>query len=424
MYDLIAAQDPELARAMRGELARQTDKLEMIASENFASPAVLEAAGSVLTNKYAEGYPGKRYYGGCECVDIVESLAIERARALFGAEHANVQPHSGSSANMIAYFALLEVGDVVMGMDLAHGGHLTHGLKANFSGRFFNFVPYGVGREDERIDYDALERSARECQPRLIVAGHSAYPRALDFARLREIADAVGAWLMVDMAHFAGLVAAGEHANPVPWCDIVTSTTHKTLRGPRSGFILCREAHAKAIDKSTFPGAQGGPLMHIIAAKAVAFAEAMTPGFKAYARQVRANAVTLGEGLQSEGLRLVSGGTDNHLLLVDLTPYGISGKAAEIALDRAGITCNKNMIPYDQRKPTEASGIRLGTPALTTRGMKDDEMRRIAGWIGAVLRAPADEALGRAVAAEVREFTDSYPLHVPVGASAAPAAVV
>ena len=414
MYDVIDAQDPQLAQAMRGEYERQVRKLEMIASENFASPAVLEAAGSVLTNKYAEGYPGKRYYGGCENVDIVESLAIERARALFGADHANVQPHAGSSANMIAYFAMLEVGDVVMGMDLAHGGHLTHGLKVNFSGRFFNFVSYGVSRQTEMIDYDEVERIANENKPRLIVAGHSAYPRQLDFARLRSIADGVGAALMVDMAHFAGLVAAGEHPSPVPHADIVTSTTHKTLRGPRSGFILCKEQHAKAIDKWAFPGCQGGPLMHIVAAKAVAFAEAMTPGFKRYGAQVRRNAQALGEALQSEGLRLVSGGTDNHLLLVDLNPYNISGKVAQLALDDAGITCNKNMIPYDQRKPTETSGIRLGTPALTTRGMKEDEMRQVARWIGQVLRAPEDEALKGRISAEVTEFTHSFPLHVPV----------
>ena len=418
MFDTIEAQDPQLAQAMRGEFDRQLRKLEMIASENFASPAVLEATGSVLTNKYAEGYPGKRYYGGCENVDIVESLAIERAKALFGADHANVQPHAGSSANMIAYFSLLEVGDVVMGMDLAHGGHLTHGLKANFSGRFFNFVSYGVSPETEMLDYDVIEAKALECKPKLIVAGHSAYPRQIDFARLRAIADAAGAALMVDMAHFAGLVAAGEHPSPIPYADIVTSTTHKTLRGPRSGFILCREANAKAIDKWAFPGCQGGPLMHVIAAKAVAFAEAASPGFKRYAGQIRRNAVALGEALQSEGLRLVSGGTDNHLLLVDLTPYDISGKTAQHALDAAAITCNKNMIPFDKRKPTEASGIRLGTPALTTRGMKEDEMRRIAQWIGQVLRAPEDEKLKERVAAEVSEFTGSFPLHVPVAETA------
>ncbi|HOE96063.1 MAG TPA: serine hydroxymethyltransferase [Candidatus Sumerlaeota bacterium] len=414
MYDLIAAQDAQLAEAMRREYDRQRDKLELIASENFASPAVLEAAGSVLTNKYAEGYPGKRYYGGCEHVDEVEQLAIDRAKELFGADHANVQPHSGSTANMIAYFAVLEVGDVVMGMDLAHGGHLTHGLKVNFSGRFFNFVSYGVSPDTETIDYDALEKSAKEVRPRLIVAGHSAYPRQLDFERLRAIADATDAMLMVDMAHFAGLVAADEHPSPVPYADIVTSTTHKTLRGPRSGFILCRAPYAKAIDKSAFPGAQGGPLMHIIAAKAVAFGEAATPGFKAYARQVRRNAAALGAALTAEGLRMVSGGTENHLLLVDLTPYGISGKQAETALDAAAITCNKNMIPFDQRKPTEASGIRLGVPAVTTRGMNEEDMRRIGGWIARILRAPEDKQLQRQVSEEVHAFTAGFPLHVSV----------
>ena len=408
--DRIEAQDAAVAAAMRGELARQLYKLEMIASENFASPAVLEATGSVLTNKYAEGYPGRRYYGGCEFVDQVEDLARERARDLFGADHANVQPHSGSSANLVAYFALLEIGDVIMGMDLAHGGHLTHGLKVNFSGRFFNFVSYGVDPENERIDYDQVEKLARQSRPRMIVAGHSAYPRQLDFERLRAIADEAGAYLMVDMAHFAGLVAAGEHPNPTPYSDIVTSTTHKTLRGPRSGFILCRKEYAKAIDKTCFPGFQGGPLMHVIAAKAVALGEAMSPGFKTYSRRVRANAVAL-----AEGLRLVSGGTDNHLLLVDLTPYGLSGKEAEVALDQANITCNKNMIPFDKRKPTEASGIRLGTPALTTRAMGEDDMRRIAGWIGRVLRRHEDLQTRREVADEVRAFAEAYPLHVPVG---------
>ena len=415
--ETIEAQDPALARAMRGEYDRQCNQLEMIASENFASPAVLEAAGSVLTHKYAEGYPGRRYYGGCEHVDVVESLAIDRARELFGAQHANVQPHSGSSANMIAYFALLEIGDVVMGMDLAHGGHLTHGMKINFSGRFFNFVPYGVAPEDERIDYDRMEEIARQCRPKMIVTGHSAYPRMLDFERLRAIADGVEACLMVDMAHFAGLVAAGEHPSPVPWADIVTSTTHKTLRGPRSGFILCKQEYGKAIDKWTFPGCQGGPLMHVIAAKAVAFAEAMTPGFKSYAARVRNNARTLGETLIAEGLRLVSGGTDTHLLLVDLTAYGVSGAHAERSLERAGITCNKNMIPFDRRKPNETSGIRLGTPALTTRGMNEDDMRRIARWIAEVLRSSDDASVLERIAAEVRSFTANFPLHVSVNAS-------
>ncbi|MEN6624916.1 MAG: serine hydroxymethyltransferase [Candidatus Sumerlaeia bacterium] len=420
-FEQIEAEDPVIAAAMRNELDRQLYKLEMIASENFASPAVLEAAGSVLTHKYAEGYPGRRYYGGCEFVDVVEQAAIDRAKELFGAEYANVQPHSGSSANLIAYFALLEVGDVIMGMDLAHGGHLTHGLKVNFSGRFFNFVSYGVSPEDERIDYNQMEKLARESRPRLIVAGHSAYPRQLDFERLRRIADDSGAMLMVDMAHFSGLVAGGQHPNPVPYCDIVTSTTHKTLRGPRSGFILARQDYAKAIDKACFPGFQGGPLMHIIAAKAIAFGEAMTPGFKKYAEQICKNAKVLGDTLTAEGLRLCSGGTDNHLLLVDVSPYGISGKQAEQALDRACITCNKNMIPFDKRKPTETSGIRLGTPALTTRGMKEDDMVRIAKWIGRVLRDVTNEQIQQEVAGEVRKFAEKFPLHVPVGETAAAA---
>ncbi|MEN6625821.1 MAG: serine hydroxymethyltransferase [Candidatus Sumerlaeia bacterium] len=413
-FDQIEAHDPVVAEAMRDELDRQLYKLEMIASENFASPAVLEAAGSVLTHKYAEGYPGRRYYGGCEFVDVVEQVAIDRLKELFGAEYANVQPHAGSSANLIAYFSVLDPGDVVMGLSLAHGGHLTHGLNINFSGKFFKIVPYGVRQEDDYLDYDEMEKLARENRPRLIVAGHSAYPRALDFERIRAIADGVGAMLMVDMAHFAGLVAGGEHANPVPYCDIVTSTTHKTLRGPRSGFILAREKYAKAIDKACFPGFQGGPLMHIIAAKAIAFGEAMTPGFKKYARQVRANAKVLGETLVAEGLRLCTGGTDNHLLLVDVSPYGISGKQAEQALDRACITCNKNMIPFDTRKPAETSGIRLGSPALTTRGMKEDDMVRIAKWISRVLRDVTNESIQNDVAQEVREFAAEFPLHVSV----------
>lgn len=415
MLESIATQDPLLAQAMQAEYDRQINKLELIASENFVSPAVLEAAGSVLTHKYAEGYPGRRYYGGCEHVDVVENMAIDRVKELFGADHANVQPHSGSSANMIAYFAVLEVGDVVMGMDLAHGGHLTHGLKVNFSGRFFNFVSYGVSPEDERIDYDELAKKAREAKPRLIVAGHSAYPRILDFERLRKIADEVDAMLMVDMAHFAGLAATGEHPNPVPFADIVTTTTHKTLRGPRSGVILCKGKYAKAIDKSAFPGAQGGPLMHIIAAKAAAFGEALSPGFKVYTRQIRKNATRLGEVLTGEGLRLVSGGTDTHLLLVDLTPFGLSGKVAEKALDNAGITCNKNMIPFDQRKPNEASGIRLGTPALTTRGMNEADMERIGKWIAQVLRTPEDVEMQKRVAADIQQFASKFPLHVTVG---------
>lgn len=412
--DLIEMIDPEVAASMQREIERQHLKLEMIASENFASPAVLQAQGSVLTNKYAEGLPGKRYYGGCEFVDEVETLAIERAKRLFGADHANVQPHSGSSANLIAYFSLLEVGDVILGMDLSHGGHLTHGSKVNFSGRFFNYASYHVHPDTERIDYAEVERVALELKPRMIMAGHSAYPRHIDFARFREIADKVGAYLIVDMAHFSGLVAGGFHPNPVPYADIVTSTTHKTLRGPRSGFILCREAIKKEIDKWTFPGFQGGPLMHVVAAKAVAFAEAATSDFRSYAEQICKNAKALAEALSSGGLRLVTGGTDNHLLLVDLTPYDLSGKIAEEALDRAGITVNKNMIPFDKRKPAHTSGVRIGTPALTTRGMKEEEMKRIAGWIVRALRSHEDEAAIARVRAEVTEFASAYPLHVPV----------
>ncbi|MBI1783893.1 serine hydroxymethyltransferase [Candidatus Sumerlaeota bacterium] len=410
----IDATDPDVASAIHKEERRQLDKLEMIASENFASPAVLEAQGSVLTNKYAEGLPGKRYYGGCEYVDIVETLAIERAKKLFGADHANVQPHSGSTANMIAYFSLLEVGDVILGMDLAHGGHLTHGSKVNFSGRFFNFASYHVSKETERIDYDEIARLAEEHKPRMIMAGHSAYPRQLDFAKFREIADKVGAYLIVDMAHFSGLVAGGAHPNPVPFADIVTSTTHKTLRGPRSGFILAREAHKPLLDKWTFPGFQGGPLMHVIAAKAVAFGEAMMPDFKDYAHQVCKNAKILGETLMGEGLRLVSGGTDNHLMLVDVGSYDLSGKIAEETLDKAGITVNKNMIPFDTRKPAVTSGVRVGTPALTTRGMKEDEMKRVGKWISQALRAHEDETKLIKLRDEIAEFAKSYPLHVPV----------
>jgi glycine hydroxymethyltransferase len=415
----LAASDPDVARAIEAEVERQRLKLEMIASENFASPAVLEAQGSVLTNKYAEGLPGKRYYGGCEHVDVVETLAIERAKAIFGADCANVQPHSGASANLIAYFAMMEVGDVILGMALPHGGHLTHGAAVNFSGRFFNVVPYHVDKETERIDMDEVERLADEHKPRTIVVGHSAYPRVPDFARFREIADRVGAILLTDMAHFAGLVAGGAHPNPVPHCDIVTSTTHKTLRGPRGGFILSRAERGKAIDKTNFPGFQGGPLMHVIAAKAAAFGEAQMPGFKVYAHQVCKNAKALGETLLAEGLRLCSGGTDNHLLLVDLNDYGISGKIAEEALDRAGITVNKNMIPFDARKPMHASGIRIGTPALTTRGMKEADMQAIGKWIGRCLRAHEDGAELDRVGAEVREFAAAFPLHQPVGSLAA-----
>jgi glycine hydroxymethyltransferase len=414
MYDLIHAQDDQLAQAMRDEYTRQTGKLELIASENFVSPAVLEAAGSVLTHKYAEGYPGRRYYGGCEHVDVVEKLAIERVRKLFGADHANVQPHSGSTANMIAYHALIKPGETMMGLALAHGGHMTHGLRVNFSGFNYRVISYGLDAKTELVDYDALEKSAMEHKPRLIIAGYSAYPRVLDFERFREIADRVGALLLTDMAHFAGLAAVGEYPNPVALSDVVTSTTHKTLRGPRSGVILSRHEHQDAVDRAVFPGFQGGPLMHIIAAKAVAFAEALKPGFRDYQKQTRLNARVLSDALQSEGLRIVSGGTDNHLLLVDLSKFGITGKNAEKCLDDAGITCNKNMIPFDSRKPTVTSGIRLGTPALTTRGMKDDHMKKIASWIATILRDPDNLALRNEIAATIREFTSDFPQHVSV----------
>jgi len=406
--------DPDVAAALEGEYARQTGTLEMIASENFASPAVLAVQGSVLTNKYAEGYPGRRYYGGCEQVDSAESLAIRRAKELFGAEHANVQPHSGSQANTAVYFAALEAGDTILSMGLDHGGHLSHGLRVNFSGRFFHVVHYGVKKETETIDYDAVARLAREHRPRLIIAGGSAYPRTIDFERFRVIAEDVEALLMVDMAHFAGLVAGGVHPSPVPFADYVTSTTHKTLRGPRSGLILCREAFAKAVDKAIFPGTQGGPMMHTIAAKAVALREAMTKSFRDYAAQIVANARVLAEELQRHGLRIVSGGTDTHLLLVDLAPVNVTGKAAEEALERAGITVNKNMIPFDARKPTITSGVRIGTPALTTRGMREDDMRRIAGWIARVVKNGEDEDLLRDVRAEIAEFAAQFPYHVPV----------
>ncbi len=403
--------DPEIARAIALETRRQAEKLEMIASENFISEAVLEAQGSVLTNKYAEGYPGRRYYGGCEYVDIAEDLARERARKLFGADHANVQPHSGTQANMQAYFSVLEPGDTIMGMDLAHGGHLSHGSPVNFSGRYFKMVFYGVEKETETIDYDRLLALARTHRPKLIVAGASAYPRTLDFARFREIADDAGALLMVDMAHIAGLVAAGLHPSPIPHAPLVTSTTHKTLRGPRGGLILCREDHAKAIDKNVFPGFQGGPLMHAIAAKAVAFHEALQPPFLEYQRQIVANARALADELGRLGLRLVAGGTDTHLMLVDLSPLGLTGKEVEKALDRAGITVNKNGIPFDTQKPFVTSGIRLGTPALTTRGMKEGEMRAVAAMIHRIVTSLGDEGVEREVHEEVRELTSRFPLY-------------
>ncbi|MEN3183943.1 MAG: serine hydroxymethyltransferase [Atribacterota bacterium] len=417
MWEHLKAQDPEVYRCIIGELTRERNTLELIASENFTSLAVMEAQGSPLTNKYAEGYPGRRYYGGCECVDEAETLAIERAKAVFGAEHANVQPHSGSQANMAVYFAVLKPGDVVMGMDLAHGGHLTHGSRVNFSGMLYHFVPYGVSRETETIDYDALEAQALEVRPRLIVAGGSAYPRVIDFARMRAICDRVGAYLMVDMAHFAGLVAAGIHPNPVPYAHFVTTTTHKTLRGPRGGIVLCKKEFAQAIDKALFPGIQGGPLMHVIAAKAVALREAQTPEFSAYQRQVVQNARALAEALKERGYRLVSGGTDTHLLLVDLRNLGITGKEAETVLDRVGITVNKNVIPFDPQKPTVTSGIRLGTPACTTRGMKEEEMRRIAELIDLTLRNRDNPAVLEAVRQAVRDLCDAFPLYPELGNS-------
>ena len=407
---VIRAVDPEIADAISAETHRQLETLEMIASENFVSDAVRMAQASVLTNKYAEGYPSRRYYGGCVNVDVVETLAIERACALYGAEAANVQPNAGSPANMAVYFALLEHGDPILGMDLDAGGHLTHGYKVNFSGRFYNARGYGLDRQTELIDYDELARIAREHRPRLIIAGYSAYPRILDFARFREIADEVGAMLMVDMAHFAGLVAGGVYPNPVPWADVVTSTSHKTLRGPRSGFIVGREAIIKKVNRIVFPGIQGGPLMHTIAAKAIAFKEAMTDDFKTYSRQVVDNAQALGETLQAEGVRLVTGGTDNHLLLVDLTPLNLTGARAEAGLEEAGITVNKNKIPFDERPAMETSGIRIGTPALTTRGMKQDEMRAIGALIGRALRAIDDPQALDKIRLEVKELCSHYPL--------------
>jgi len=403
--------DPEIAAAIRSEIRRQSEGLELIASENFVSSAILEAAGSVLTNKYAEGYPGRRYYGGCEFVDIAESLAIARAKQLFGAEHANVQPHSGAQANMSVYFATVKPGDTVLGMNLAHGGHLTHGHPLNFSGMHYRIVPYGVRRDDERIDYDEAERLAHEHKPKLIIVGASAYPRFIDFPRMAKVAYDVGAPLMVDMAHVAGLVAVGLHPTPVPHADFVTSTTHKTLRGPRSGLVLSREKWAKELDRALFPGVQGGPLMHVVAAKAVCFKEAMEPSFKEYQQQTLANAQRLAAGLSAQGYRLVSGGTDNHLMLVDVFSKGITGKMAEAALGRAGITVNKNAIPFDQNPPMVASGIRIGTPAITTRGMREGEMDQIAGFITRVLAAPEDDRAIAMVKAEVERLTRRFPLY-------------
>ena len=405
----VRAADPEVFAAMENELARQRDHIELIASENFVSPAVMAAMGSHLTNKYAEGYPGHRYYGGCEHVDVVEDIARERAKQLFGAEHANVQPHSGAQANTAVYFALLEPGDTVMGMNLSHGGHLTHGSPVNMSGKYFNFVPYGVSSETEMIDYDDVRRIALECKPKLIVAGASAYPRAIDFAKLREICDEVGAMLMVDMAHIAGLVAAGEHMNPVPYSDIVTTTTHKTLRGPRGGMILCKEQYAKAIDKAIFPGTQGGPLMHVIAAKAVCFGEALTDEFKAYQHQIVLNARALADQLVKRGIKLVSDGTDNHLMLVDLTDRPMSGKKLETLLGQAHITLNKNTVPNEKRKPTITSGVRIGTPAVTSRGMVEEDMIEIANMIADVIEQ--GEAAVEDVKARATALCEKYPLY-------------
>jgi len=402
--------DPEIFAAIEGERRRQVEKIELIASENYTSQAVMEAVGSVLTNKYAEGYPGHRYYGGCEWVDVAESLAIERAKALFGAQHANVQPHAGAQANMYAYAAVLQPGDTVLGMALDQGGHLTHGSPVNFSAQLYRFVAYGVKRDDETLDYDQILALGKEHRPKLIVAGATAYPRFFDFKRLRAIADEVGALLMVDMAHFAGLVAAGEHPNPVEHAQLVTTTTHKTLRGPRGGMILCTEELAKAVNKAVFPYGQGGPLMHVIAGKAVAFKEAATPEFKDYAKRIRSNATTLAGALAAAGLRLVSGGTDNHLILVDVRPLGTKGKPAEKALDSVGITVNKNTIPYDPEKPGIGSGIRIGTPAVTTRGMGDAEMRRIGELIARCLQGSKDEAVQKRIAEEVLELTGRFPV--------------
>ncbi|MBI4466538.1 MAG: serine hydroxymethyltransferase [Acidobacteria bacterium] len=403
--------DPEVYEAIYRETRRQADTLELIASENFTSEAVLEATGSVFTNKYAEGYPGRRYYGGCEFVDVVESLARERAKKLFGAEHANVQPHSGTQANIAVYETVLQEGNPVLGMNLTHGGHLSHGHPLNFSGKHYKFIPYGVRRDTETIDYDEVERLAREHQPKLVVAGASAYPRLIDFERMAAIAQSVGCPFMMDMAHIAGLVAAGIHPNPVPHAHFVTTTTHKTLRGPRSGLILCREEFAKALDKVVFPGEQGGPLVHVIAAKAVCLREALQPDFKAYQQQIVANARRLAETLASRGFRIVSGGTDTHLLLVDVYQRGIMGRDAEAWLEKAGITVNKNAIPFDALPPLKASGIRIGTPALTTRGMKEAEMERIGHWIADALEHLGDEALNHRIRSQVGELTSQFPLY-------------
>jgi glycine hydroxymethyltransferase len=407
----LAETDPEIAAAIQNETHRQAEGLELIASENFVSRAILEAAGSVMTNKYAEGYPGRRYYGGCEFVDVAESLAIARAKQLFGAEHANVQPHSGAQANMTVYFATVKPGDTVLGMNLAHGGHLTHGHPLNFSGKLYTIVPYGVRKDDERIDYEELERLAHQHKPQMIMVGASAYPRAIDYPRIAAVSKAVGSVMVVDMAHIAGLVATGALPSPVPHSDFVTSTTHKTLRGPRAGLVLCREQYAKEIDKALFPGVQGGPLMHIIAAKAVCFKEAMEPSFAAYQKQTLANAQALARALTNGGFRLVSGGTDNHLMLVDVFSKGVTGKVAEASLGKAGITVNKNAIPFDQNPPMVASGIRVGTPALTTRGMREAQMEQIGAMIARVLAAPDDDRVIGMVKTEVEQLCRQFPLY-------------
>ncbi len=403
--------DPEIAKAIRLETERQASKLELIASENFVSEAVMEAMGSPLTNKYAEGYPGKRYYGGCEFVDIAETLAIDRAKRLFGADHANVQPHSGAQANMGAYFAVLNHGDTILGLNLSHGGHLTHGSPVNFSGRFFKVIPYGVDAKTEQIDFAEVRRLAQEHRPKMIVTGGSAYPRTLDFAKFREIASEVGAFLMADIAHPAGIIAAGLHPSPIPYCDLVTTTTHKTLRGPRGGMIMCTAAHAAAVNKTMFPGMQGGPLMHVIAAKAVAFKEALTPEFRDYQRQIVVNAKALAQAMIAQGFRLVSGGTDTHVMLVDVGAKGLTGKACEAALDKAGLTVNKNTIPFETKSPMITSGIRLGTPALTTRGMREAEMRTVAALIAEVLADLESMDCQARVAGKVRDLCAAFPLY-------------
>lgn len=408
--DALKSTDLETYNAILAEEQRQHEKLLLIASENFASPAVLAAQGSIMTNKYAEGYPGKRYYGGCQYVDVVETLAIERAKQIFGAEHVNVQPHSGSQANMGAYLAVLKAGDALLGMDLAQGGHLTHGSKVNFSGILFQAFSYGVDRVTERIDYDAVQKRAEECRPKMIVVGASAYSRILDFPRFQQIAKSVGAYLLVDIAHIAGLIAAGLHPNPVPYADFVTTTTHKTLRGPRAGMIMCKAEHAKAVDKFVFPGMQGGPLMHVIAAKAVALKEAQSPAFARYQQQVVANAKALADGFMARGYKVVSGGTDNHLMLLNLSNKGLTGKEADAALDAAGIIVNKNAVPYDEKPPAIASGIRIGSPIVSTRGMRETEMAQIVELIDRVLRAPQDTSVQQRVRDEVKALCGRFPM--------------